>query len=86
MATMKPIFKALLQGIGWLLLVIAGLAFWVGGRALHEFVGVERALAEMEGIGLAAVCGVLGYAAKSAAENLLDPEENKESGDESKQK
>jgi hypothetical protein len=63
-----------LQGVAWLLFVTAGLAFWVGGRAIHEFAKTDRMLAEMEGIGLAAVCAALGAVVKSAGENLTEDE------------
>jgi hypothetical protein len=47
---------------------------------MHEFakmdrVKMDRVLAEMVGIGLAAVCGVLGAVVKSAGENLESEEE-----------
>jgi p-aminobenzoyl-glutamate transporter AbgT len=71
----KSALAFLLRGISWFLFVIAGLAFWVGGRAMHEFAKMDRVLAEMVGIGLAAVCGVLGAVVKSAGENFTESEE-----------
>ncbi|WP_142988318.1 hypothetical protein [Granulicella rosea] len=67
---MRPAMKFLLQGIGSLLLVIAGLSFFWGGRALHEFLGVDRLLAELGGLTLAAVAGLLGMLAKGAGDTL----------------
>jgi len=51
-------------------LVIAGLAFWIVGRTINEFAGAARGLAEIEGIGLAALCAGLGRVAKSASDGL----------------
>ena len=62
--------KSVLRGLSQLLLVIAGLSFFVGGRAISEITKTERMLAEVEGIGLAVVCGALAFIAKSAADNL----------------
>ncbi len=70
----KSLLKNLLQAMAWLLFVVAGLALWVGGRAINEFTGTERLLAEVEGIGLAAMCGVLGAFAKAAGKDLADAE------------
>jgi len=69
-ASTRSALKALLRGVFWLLLVVAGLAFLVGGRASSEFAKTDRILAEMEGIALAVVVGALGFAAKTAADNL----------------
>ena len=55
--------------------MIAGLAFWFGGRAINEFAKTDRMLAEMEGIGLAAVCDALGAVARYAGENLVETHE-----------
>lgn len=86
MSSIKSTGKTLLQGIAWLLFVAGGLAFWVGGRALHEFAKTDRLLAEMESIAITAVCWILGFGAKSAAENLSNPDEDKTPADESSQK
>ena len=71
-ASIRLALKYLLTGVAWVLFATAGLSFWFGGRAIHEFAKTERLLAEMEGIGLAAVCGALGAFAKAAAENLAE--------------
>jgi hypothetical protein len=75
--SIKSAPRSVLQGVAWLLFAIAGLAFWVGGRAIHEFARTERMLAEMEGIGLAAVCAGLGAVAKAAAERPAEAEEHR---------
>ena len=62
--------KSVLRGLSQLLLVIAGFSFFVGGRAISEFAKIERMIAEVEGIGLAVVCGVIAFVAKTAADNL----------------
>lgn len=64
--------KHLLKGISQVLFVIAGLLFFVGGRAISEFTKTDRVTAEMVGIGLAVVFGVFGMVAKNAADNLDD--------------
>jgi hypothetical protein len=51
-------------------LSFAALFFLVGGRAISAFTKTERLIAEIEGIGLAAVCGALAFWAKTAADNL----------------
>ena len=63
----KPTMKTLLQGVAQLLFVIASLCFFVGGRAISTFTKTERVLAEMEGIGLAVLCGALGFWAKTGS-------------------
>jgi drug/metabolite transporter (DMT)-like permease len=64
--------KALLRGTSQMLFGIAGLLFFVGGRAISEFTKADRVLAEMLGIGLAFVFGIFGIVAKNAADNLDD--------------
>jgi hypothetical protein len=76
MASAKSVLKVFLQGVAWLLFAVAGLAFWVGGRAIHEFTKKDRTLAEMEGIALSVVCAGLGAFAQSAAEDIADAEED----------
>jgi hypothetical protein len=61
----KATLKDLLQALSWILFVIAAGAFWIGGRAIHEFAGVDRTTAELAGISLAAVCGGLGVFLKN---------------------
>jgi hypothetical protein len=59
--------KSLLNGVAWFFFVVAGIALWVGGRAIHEFANTERVLAEMEGVGIAVLFGGFGSIAKSFA-------------------
>ena len=54
-----------LQGLEWLFLAAAGLAFWFGGGVIHAvFPKADRVLAEIEGIALAILCAGLGALAK----------------------
>ena len=64
--------RAILNGASQLLFGVAGLMFFFGGRALHDFVKVERILAEAEGMGLAVLFGVLGVAARGVATSIAD--------------
>jgi len=73
--SIKATLKFLLRGVAWLLLVAAGIAFWIGGRAIHEFANTERVLAEMEGIGLAVLLGGLGAVLKSFVDRFDEPSE-----------
>ena len=50
----RSFWKAFLHGLAWVLFAIAGLAFWVGGRAISEFGKIDRILAEMLGLLIAA--------------------------------
>ncbi len=63
----KSALASLLKGTAWLLFAVAAFAFWVGGRAINEFAGTERITAEIEGTGLAALFGLMGAIAKTAA-------------------
>jgi hypothetical protein len=60
--------------VAWFLFAIAGLTFLFGGRAINEFAKTERVLAEMEGVGLAALCALLGTIAKAGGERLGEAE------------
>jgi len=66
----KTAMKYALRGLSGFLFVIAGIAFWFGGRAIHDFVNTERILAEIEGIAVAAMFGGLGVIAKSFADRF----------------
>lgn len=50
----------------------AGLSFLVGGRALHEFAGIDRMLGEMDGIALAAGLGGIAALLHEFAERIKD--------------
>jgi hypothetical protein len=66
----------LLRGLASLFAVLAGLAFWVGGRAINEFAKTERVLAEIEGIALAALFFGFGVIAQIAADRVVEGEGN----------
>ena len=66
----KSVLKAFLRVGSWLLLGIAGIAFWVGGRAISEFAKVDRILAEFLGLLIAVVTGIVGYVLKTSADDL----------------
>jgi hypothetical protein len=65
---MESFVKLLLRGFSWLLFVLGGFSFLVGGRMISEFWKIDRILAEMIGLGIAAACGALGYVLKTAGE------------------
>ena len=56
----NKLMKQLVSGLSWMLIAGGGLSFWIGGRALHEFAGIDRAIAEVEGLAVAAVLIALG--------------------------
>jgi hypothetical protein len=69
-ATTQLALKALLRGLSWLLFAIAGVSFWVGGKAISEFAKTDRILAEFLGLLIAVATGALGYILKNAADAL----------------
>ena len=69
-AATRSFWKAFLHGLSWVLFAIAGLAFWVGGRAISEFGKIDRILAEMLGLLIAFATGALGYVSKNFADDL----------------
>jgi hypothetical protein len=69
-AATRSFWTASLNGLAWIVFAIAGLAFWVGGRAISEFGKIDRILGEMLGLGIAAAIGALGYILKSTADDL----------------
>jgi hypothetical protein len=69
-AATQSFWKALLHGLAWVLFAIAGLAFWVGGRAISEFGKVDRIVAKMLGLLIAAATGALGYVLKNFSDDL----------------
>lgn len=68
----KSLLQALARGAGWLLLAIAGVAFWMGGRLIASFTNTPRGLAEIEGIGIAIVCGIPGALLKFSGGDETD--------------
>jgi hypothetical protein len=71
-ASSKPALKAFLHGLAWFSLVVAGLSFWVGGRAISEFGKVDRIMAEFLGLSIAGGAGLLGYILKEKANGRDD--------------
>ena len=69
-AATRSFWKVFLHGLAWILFAVAGVAFWVGGRAISEFAKIDRILAEMLGLGIAFATGVLAYILKSTADDL----------------
>jgi hypothetical protein len=76
--TLRSTLKHFLQGSWTVLAVIAGISFFVGGRAIHEFGGVDRTLAEIIGIGIAFLCLILGAVGKCNLEDIEWQEQNEE--------
>ena len=69
-AATRSFWKAFLHGLTWIFFAIAGLAFWVGGRAISEFGKIDRILSELLGLGIAGGTGVVGYILKTTADDL----------------
>jgi uncharacterized membrane protein YecN with MAPEG domain len=74
----KSTLKHFLQGMSTVLIVIAGMSFFFGGRAIHEFGAIDRTLAEIIGIGLAFLCFILGVVAKYKIEDIEWQQQNEE--------
>ena len=68
----RSLTSSLLRGAALLFGAAAGLSFWIGGRALHEFAKFDRMLGELVGIGLAVVLGVIAVLLKGLAERIED--------------
>ena len=64
--------KALLTGTSQLLLVLAGLLFFVGGRVISALTKTDWLMGEMMAIGVAFVLVIFGVVAKNAADNFDD--------------
>ena len=60
------LLKQIVGGLSWVLLAAGGMSFWIGGRALHEFAGIDRSIAEIEGLAGAAVLIALGAVLRAA--------------------
>lgn len=75
-AATRSFWKALLRGLAWILIAIAGLAFWAGGKAISEFGKIDRIFAEMLGIGIAFATGALGYILKAIADDLGEEQDS----------
>jgi hypothetical protein len=59
--------KQMVAGLSWVLIAGGGILFLAGGRALHEFVGINRAIAEVEGLVGAVLLFALGIGLRAAA-------------------
>jgi len=57
---MNSAMKLAVIGISWVLIAVGGMLFFIGGRALHELAGVDRLIAEIEGLAAAVVLVGLG--------------------------
>ncbi|HEX4007176.1 MAG TPA: hypothetical protein VHX60_13455 [Acidobacteriaceae bacterium] len=68
MSATSRFLEITLRGFSKTLMAAAALLFFLGGRAIHEFLHVERLLAEGEGLGLCVVSGLLSFLAGHAAE------------------
>jgi len=62
--------KLLLKGVARLFFFIAVVSFFVGGLLIHISTNTPRLAAEFEGLGLAVLCGIIGYFAESTADNI----------------
>jgi hypothetical protein len=59
--------KQMVAGLSWVLLAAGVILFLIGGRALHELAGVDRAFAEVKGLAGAAFLFALGMGLRAAA-------------------
>jgi hypothetical protein len=62
----NKVIKQIVGGLSWMLVAGGGISFWIGGRALHEFAGIDRAIAEIEGLAGAEVLIALGAGLRAA--------------------
>lgn len=82
----KTTLKYFLQALSKLLFAVAGLSFFFGGRAIHEFGNVDRVLAEFLGITTAVVCGFGAYIATRKIEDIEWEKANQEALEEESEK
>ena len=68
----RTVTSSLLRGAAGFLGVAAGVSFFVGGRALHEFGKIDRTVGEMVGLVLAAALGLIAILLRGFAERLED--------------
>jgi|HubBroStandDraft_5_1064220.scaffolds.fasta_scaffold372504_1 hypothetical protein len=68
--TSRSVLKAFLRAGSWLFLGIAGVAFFVGGRAISEFAKIDLILSEFLGLLIAGASGAAAYALKNSADDL----------------
>jgi hypothetical protein len=72
----KTKLRHALQGLPKVMFLIGGISFFVGGRALRQFKNLDFVLAEVLGIGFAALCIGAGLIAKSKAGDVEWEEAN----------
>ena len=70
--------KHFLRGLSSILLVICGLSFFFGGRAIHEFGRVDRTLAEVIGIAASFICLIGAAVAKHVIDDIEWKEANED--------
>jgi hypothetical protein len=66
----------LLSGLRKPLFAAAGISFLVGGGLIHAETQMDRFSAELVGLGIAALCFLLGFLAGRLADNLNTSEED----------
>lgn len=69
-AATRSFWKAFLHGLAWVLFAVAGLTFLAGGTLISESAKMDRVLAEMLGLIIAAALGAVGYALKNFGDDL----------------
>jgi uncharacterized membrane protein len=74
----RSALQYILQGAASALLAIAGIYFFFDGRAIHDFGGVDRTLAEIVGIGGAFLCLIIAVAGKYKIDDIDWREQNEE--------
>ena len=66
-ADLNSAVKRIVSGVSWVLIAAGGMSFPVGDRALHEFAGIDRLIAEVGGLAAAALLIALGAGLRVAA-------------------
>ena len=69
-AATRSFWKAFLHGLACVLFAVAGLTFLAGGKLISESAKMDRLLAEMLGLIIAAALGAVGYALKNFGDDL----------------
>jgi putative effector of murein hydrolase len=60
----------LIKGVAYVFVIVGGLLFWIGGRALHEFANIDRISGEAIGILLGLALVALGLALRAIANRI----------------
>jgi len=66
----RSFWKVFLHGLAWVLFAVSGLTFLAGGKLISESAKMDRILAEMLGLIIAAAIGAVGYALKNFGDEL----------------